>query len=137
MPGETNLETLLSGMHPMLHRMPYIFCSVDWGIYCELPFEPLGSFHEPEGISIVVTREQAVDLGLPFETAWACITLTVRSSLCAVGFLAAIADKLAQAGISVNPVSAFHHDHLFIPWEKRARAMKLLGELSRPQDHCH
>ena len=39
------------------------------------------------------------------------ITLTVRSSLEAVGLLAAITARLADAGISVNAVSAFHHDH--------------------------
>jgi hypothetical protein len=46
-----------------------------------------------------------------------------------VGFLAAITARLAQAGISLNAVSAYYHDHLFVPWENRERAMQILKEL--------
>ncbi|SDB45889.1 ACT domain-containing protein [Desulfonatronum thiosulfatophilum] len=62
---------------------------------------------------------------------WACITLEVRSLLTAVGFLALITARLARAGISVNPVSAFHHDHLFVPWEMKEHVLAELIELSR------
>jgi hypothetical protein len=54
-----------------------------------------------------------------------------HSSLLAVGFLAAVTAALASEGISVNPVSAFHHDHLFVPWERRRDAMRILRALSR------
>ena len=58
------------------------------------------------------------------------ITLTVHSSLEAVGFLGAIATQLAAAGISVNPVSAFYHDHLFVPEGRTEEAMQVLGRIS-------
>lgn len=58
------------------------------------------------------------------------ISLMAHSSLDAVGFLAAITAKLAAAGISVNPVSAFYHDHLFVPFDKAEMAMNLLSEFS-------
>ena len=51
------------------------------------------------------------------------ITLSVHSSLDAVGFLAAITNKLAAAAISFNPVSAYYHDHLFIPANRAEQAM--------------
>jgi hypothetical protein len=40
---------------------------------------------------------------------------------------------LAGAGISANPVSAFHHDHLFVPWAERLRALAVLEALSRAE----
>jgi uncharacterized protein len=48
----------------------------------------------------------------------------------AVGFMAAIATQLAQQGISTNPVSAFYHDHLFIPASDADKAMVVLQALS-------
>ena len=57
------------------------------------------------------------------------ITLSVHSSLEAVGFLAAITARLANAGISVNAVSAFHHDHLFVPEHRASEALRLLQDM--------
>jgi hypothetical protein len=58
------------------------------------------------------------------------ITLEVNSSLEAVGFLAAITGRLAEAGIPVNPVSGFHHDHLFMPEGRAEEAMAILGKMA-------
>jgi hypothetical protein len=131
--GETNLKRLLATMQPVLHASPYVFCSVGRARYAELPFAPLGAFREPEGITIIVRQEQAEAQGLAFDARWACITLTVHSALSAVGFLAAIAGQLARVGIAVNVISACYHDHLFVPWDERERALGELAELSRSQ----
>ena len=116
-------------MRPLLHAQPYVFCTLSREAYEALPFQPLGSFHEQEGITIIATQSQASEYGLAFDGAWTWITLTVHSSLSAVGFLAAILPRLAEAGISVNPVSAFYHDHLFVPWECRDEAMDVLRRI--------
>jgi len=128
--GETDLDTLLKRMQPLLHDSPYVFCSVDSETYARLPFEPLGTFFEAEGVSLILIEEQARDLDLAYDSVWACITLKVHSSLNAVGFLAAIMGALAEAGISVNPVSAYYHDHLFVPWERRLKAIQVLRGIS-------
>ena len=130
MVGETDLKKLIAEMHPILGVSPYVFCTLKPEDTNRLPLAPLGIFREGEGITLIITERQARDSNFPFESTWACITLTVHSSLLAVGFLAAILDRLAQAGISVNPVSAFYHDHLFVPWESRRKAMDALEELS-------
>lgn len=129
MSGETNLKSLLTGMQPVLHEQLYVFCTIDQDVYDKLPFEALCIFREKEGITVIATQQQATDNGLAFDSLWACITLTVHSSLTAVGFLAAITSRLARAGISVNVVSAYYHDHLFVPWERRIESMELLSEI--------
>ena len=86
-------------------------------------------FREVEGVTLILTEAQAHDAGLTAAALWACITLTVHSSLAAVGLIAAVATKLAASGISVNPVAGYYHDHLFVPWDRREDALRLLGEL--------
>jgi len=130
MQGETELRTLLETMMPVLHEHPYVFCSIGQDHYKQISFEPLGTFREQEGITVIVTEQQAQESGLDYDAIWACITLTVHSSLSAVGFLAAVTAELARAGIPVNPVSAYYHDHLFVPWESREMAMEVLGSIS-------
>lgn len=84
-------------------------------------------FKEKEGTTAIVTEALAKAIVGKFDGTWAFITLTIHSSLSAVGFMAVLTTKLAAAGISVNPVSAFYHDHLFVPWDKRTEAMKILN----------
>ena len=83
-------------------------------------------FLEREGTTVVVRHEEAEAAPLPYQFASRLITLTVHSSLEAVGFLAAIAGRLAQADISMNAVSAFHHDHSLVPEHRADEALPLL-----------
>ncbi|MGV0026963.1 ACT domain-containing protein [Phormidesmis priestleyi] len=62
------------------------------------------------------------------------ITLSIHSSLEAIEFLAAITTKLAENGISVNAVSAYYNDHLFVSVENVDRAFQLLLEMSHSTD---
>ena len=126
MGGVSDLGELLASMQPELHDSAHVFCCVDEKAFGALPLEPIGLFREEEGVTVITTEDQARSAGLPFETTWARITLTVHSSLTAVGFIAEIARRLAEAGISLNPVSAYYHDHLFVPWERRVDAMECL-----------
>jgi hypothetical protein len=129
--GESDLATLLRSLQPEMDDSPYVFSSISREGFTRLTFFPLCGFSESEGVTVIATQSQAKGEGWPLEPAWARITLTVHSSLQAVGFLAAIASALAREGISVNPVSAYYHDHLFVPWERRLDAMEILNGLSR------
>ena len=44
--------------------------------------------------------------------------------------MAAISTALAAAEIPCNVVSAYHHDHLFVPWARREAAMTALRALA-------
>jgi len=86
-------------------------------------------FHENEGTTLLCSRKCADRIGLQYGGSFCQITLSVYSSLEAVGFLAAVSSALAQAGIPCNAVSAFHHDHLFVPIEQSSKAMEVLVAL--------
>ena len=84
---------------------------------------PLGDafalIREAEGVTVIRPGE-----------GWARITLGVHSSLAAVGLTARVAAALAGRGISANMVAAFHHDHVFVPWDRRDETLAALEALS-------
>ena len=93
----------------------------------------MGFFREEEGLTIILGRKTADDLGLPYDYVAAWVTLMVNSSLEAVGFTAVVAEALARENISCNVVAAYGHDHLFFRLADADRAMVLLQELSKKQ----
>jgi len=129
-PGESNLARLIRTMHPVLDLAEYVFASVAADELSGSGVRPLCSFAETEGTTVILTADEAQARKLPAEPRWAHIILGVHSSLAAVGFLAAVTGALARSGISVNAVSAFYHDHLFVPWERRDEALRVLRSLS-------
>ena len=134
MPTERDLTTLLKNMKPELQPGIFVFCTIAAGAPVPSALDPLLTFREEEGTTLVVHREGAEAAGLGYAFASGLITLTVQSALDAVGFLAAIAVRLAAAGISVNAVSAFHHDHLFVPYDRADEAMALLQNMGGPNE---
>ncbi len=118
-------------MAPELLEGEFVFCSVSAAQRSSLKLTPIAEFREKEGIALILSRQQAEQAGLEGSFASRMITLNVLSSLSAVGFLARITGALAAAGISVNPVSAFYHDHLFVPIDRAAEAMEVLKTLER------
>ncbi len=131
MAGETNLNMLLKDMQPLLQEGVYVFHSSDKPFESLTYLGPVLIFKEEEGTALILRQETAEQAGLDYAYPSRMITLNVHSSLDAVGFLAAITEKLAKAGISVNPVSAHYHDHLFVPVKKAEQAMKILKQFSK------
>ena len=131
MSAETNLDCLLQTMQPVLQPEEYVFCTLPSDTPVPTNLEPVGTFSESEGLTLIVTAAQATAAGLDGIYPCRMITLNVHSSLEAVGFLARITTHLAAHGLSVNPVSGYFHDHLFVPTERAAEAMRLLLELKQ------
>ena len=126
MSGETQIEILLENIQPLLSSEEYVFCSIESEDLKNLNLNPIGTFREKEGLTLILNKKEADSHQLAYSAIFSMITLEVHSSLEAVGFIAAIATKLAQHNISVNPVSAYYHDHLFIPVTRSQEAMNLL-----------
>jgi hypothetical protein len=130
MTGETNLSALLRQMTPHLHAEIFVFCSLPLGIPDTLAIQPRCIFQEAEGMTLLVTKAEAITQNWLYTYECRQITLKIHSSLEAVGFLAAITTALAAESISVNPVSAYYHDHLFVPVDQAERAIACLKTLS-------
>ncbi|PIE33615.1 ribonuclease H [candidate division KSB3 bacterium] len=114
MSGEHDLHMLLAAIRPKLQPEKYVFCTVESEYTLPQGLSPRCIFREAEGTTVIVTKQDAERLSLSYQYVSRMITLNVHSSLEAVGFLAAVTSKLAEHGISVNPVSAYYHDHLFV-----------------------
>ncbi|MFT6141739.1 MAG: hypothetical protein ACJAYB_003378 [Psychromonas sp.] len=129
MAGETNLIKLLASMKPVLLDQEYVFCTIEgaqYGDYAEI--SPLASYLESEGLTLLVSRDNAQQANLTYESVFKCITLTVHSSLEAVGLTAAVSSKLTEKGISANVIAAYYHDHFFVQAEKADMAIAALNE---------
>jgi hypothetical protein len=124
----TDLAELLRSMRPVRNRGVYVFASVPYDTALAA-LQPIATFREPEGLSVVVEERlaQAAGLAAMFRSAW--LTLTVHSDLHAVGLTAAVAEALANAGISCNVVAAAYHDHLFVPVDAADQALAILNQL--------
>ena len=127
---EKNVESLLSSMNPQLHNDEFVFCRISESELKSLDITPLCVFREDEGISLIAKKRDADLKSIEYSGTWSLITCKVNSDLTAVGFLAAMSKILADAGIAVNAVSAYLHDHLFVPSDRAREALDLLRRLA-------
>ena len=130
MSGITDLNQLLASMSPRLQETEYVFCTVSGSLKDFVELEPVATFVESEGLTLVVARNVAENAGMKFEGSYRQITLSVHSSLEAVGLTAAVATQLASKGISANVIAAYYHDHIFVQSEKAEAAVAALVEIS-------
>jgi hypothetical protein len=110
---------MLAGMAPVLDPREWFFVQVDGAP----PADAFAVIREDEGVTAIVSGERA---GMAFGR----ITLMVHSALEGVGLTAAVSGALAGAGIACNIVAGYHHDHLFVPWERREEALAVLRGLA-------
>ena len=131
MTGETDLAALLLSMSPKLNDVEYVFCTFQNACYGEHSnLQPIAAFCESEGLTLVIPKSKADEQSLGYESTFKCITLSVHSSLEAVGLTAAFSAKLTEHGISANVIAGYYHDHIFVQSEHAQRALDALSELS-------
>jgi hypothetical protein len=126
--GETDLGRLLRDLRPSVDPERWAFCVLPGHESPPLTLGAVVTVREAEGWTAVVPADRARSAGLAHTGVYRRVTLTVHSSLEAVGLLAAVARALADAGIACNAVAGFYHDHLFVP---EARADDTLAVLAR------
>lgn len=112
----SDLAGMLAGMAPVLDGRQWRFVLVEGAP----PADAFALIREDEGTTAIVAEEGG---------GFARITLMVHSALEGVGLTAAVSTALAEAGIACNVVAGYHHDHLFLPWERRDEALARLQTL--------
>ena len=125
----TNQFKELKNLNPVLLEDEYVFCTFLSSIYGDHnKLNPIASFNEKEGLTLVVKKEIAKFNNLEFKGTFKCISLTLISSLTSVGLTALISKALADNEISANIYAGYYHDHIFVPLDKANDAFKLLCE---------
>jgi hypothetical protein len=125
--GMRDLQQMLASLEPRVREGEYVYVT-DPGD--STGPEPEALVREDEGITLVVRREVAEQAGLAFDFVACWITLTVHSSLDAVGLTAAFSTALAEAGITCNVLAGLHHDHVLVASHQREEALTVLQSLS-------
>ncbi len=129
MTGEKELVKLLKTMKPQHNAGDYVFCVANDLTNIKMN-DVLLLFKEHEANTIIIKKEMADSLNLPYTFVAAWITLNVHSSLEAVGLTAAFSSALAAKNISCNVVAAFYHDHIFVDKKDIDKAMQVLQALA-------
>lgn len=129
MAGETNLQALISTMEPVLNQGEYVFATIDDIELFDIT-KMISFFKEEEGYTIIIEKTIADKWKLSYNYVAAWITLSVHSSLEAVGLTAAFSEALGNAGISCNVVAAYNHDHIFVDIKDGEKAMEVLKNLT-------
>lgn len=130
MTGERNLATLLSTMSPTTNPGTFVFATVvDPGDAVMAAATVI--VREREGMTLVLEKGRADELGVGYDFAAKWITLQVHSSLEAVGLTHAVSGALVEAGIPANVVAGYYHDHIFVPVSQADAAVSCLQRLAR------
>ncbi len=129
MNGEQNLEVLLKSMKPKHNAGEFVFCKTANLEEINLS-QIVMTFKEEESTTLITKKEIADELNLAYSFVASWITLTVHSSLEAVGLTAAFSKALSENGISCNVVAAYYHDHIFVDKKDTDKAMEILNKFS-------
>ncbi len=130
MGGSKDLDFLLKEASPILDPDQYVFVCRPAVYGAHADWQPIASFTEEEGLTLVLRQALADTHGLTYDGVFKRITLQVHSSLNAVGLTSRFAERLAANNISANVFAGFYHDHIFVGLSDGDRAMLALAALA-------
>jgi hypothetical protein len=90
---------------------------------------PLATFIENEGSTLVITKEMADKNSIHYETIFKCISLSVHSSLESSGLIATLSGELSKQDIPTNVFAGYFHDHIFVPNDMAKKALEIISSI--------
>jgi hypothetical protein len=134
MSGHQDLSEVLRTLRVSCDHIRYGFATLPDAAIPQ-PDQVLGTFREAEGWTIIASEDYFEREGLPYQGPFARLTVEVHTSLQLVGLTAVLAAALADWGIPANVVAAYFHDHIFVPYDLRERAIQAIRERKQVQNH--
>lgn len=128
MSGVTDLQQALKSLKVICDSVEYGFASIEDEARISRD-DVLATFHENGRLAIIAPKEYLDNEGIGYEGPFAKLTIDIHTSLDLVGLTAVLATKLAEHDISANVVAAFYHDHVFVQYKLRQKAIELLEGL--------
>ncbi|GAB3338411.1 ACT domain-containing protein [Marilutibacter aestuarii] len=131
MTAETDLATLLATLRVDARPGEFVFVLASPSALAPPAWlaDAEATVRESGGLSVVMPRQRADALGLPYDFVACWLTLAVHSALHAVGLTAAVSTALAREGIACNVIAGLGHDHLLVPSARRQDALDALARL--------
>ncbi len=127
--GESDLNKLIKDLSPKLNDGEYVFTSIN-NIELLNTSEVICTFKEKEGLTLILERRRADQLGFKYNFIASWITLEVHSSLNAVGLTSLVTTELANNEISCNVIAGYYHDHIFVSTKDSLKTLEILNYLS-------
>mgnify|MGYP001570329292 FL=1 len=128
MTGQTNLSEVLKSMQVSCDNIEYGFASVK-DKQVNFDEQVLGTFKENEGLTVIAQKEYLETNNIQYEGPYAKLTIEIHTSLELVGLTAVLAKKLAENQISANVVAGYFHDHIFVQYAVRQKAIEAINNL--------
>ena len=124
-PGDTDLDRMLRNLS--VDRRPGEFTYIEvLALTPDLIAVAQATVVEGEMTTVVLEVGDAEQGGRPISVRLAWLTLSVQSSLEAVGLTAAVSERLTGEGISCNVLAGYRHDHLLVPVARADDAIAVL-----------
>ena len=124
------LKDILGNLKPRILEGSFVFTtSNDELVHLMKTFKPIATFREEEGITLVISKDEADKFNLKYDSLFRCISLGVHSSLNSYGLISSISSELTKKKISSNVFSGFYHDHIFVQADLADTAIQVINSL--------
>jgi uncharacterized protein len=128
MSGQTDILEVLKSLQVSCDDMEYGFGLIE-NKEINLDDQILGLFKEKEGLTVIAPRKYLETKEIKYDGMYAKLTIEAHTSLELVGLTAVLCKKLADNNISANVVAGYYHDHIFVQYDLRQKAIDVLSSL--------